>query len=74
MDKPTKVVKEEPRKSLFVLLISGVFFLLIGAVVLFFGSPEREPMVRQAGLVALVIGGLAILFYLIARRQKIKRR
>lgn len=74
MDTPKRVIKDEPRKSLFVLFIVSGFFLLIGAVVLIFGSPEREPVIAQAGIVSLAIGGLGYLLYVIARRHEIKRR
>lgn len=74
METPKRVVKDEPRKSLFVLFIISGFFMIIGAVVLIFGSPEREPIIAQAGIVSLVIGGLGYLLYVIARRHEIKRR
>lgn len=74
MDDPERVIKKEPRKSLFVLFAASAFFLVIGLVVLFFGSPEREPMVRQSGIVALIIGGLGFLLYVIARRHEKKRQ
>ena len=74
MDDPKRVIKKEPRKSLFVLLAASAFFLLIGLVVLIFGSPEREPTIANVGVVSLVISGLAFLLYVIARRHEKKRK
>lgn len=74
MDTPKHVVKDEPRKSLFVLIAASSFFTLIGLVVLLFGSPEREPIIRQSGTASLVIGILGFVLYVIARRHERKAR
>lgn len=74
MESPKRVVKDEPRKSLFVLIAASLFFTLIGLVVLIFGSPDREPIIGQAGTLSLVIGALGFVLYVIARRHEAKAR
>lgn len=69
MESPKKVVKNEPRKSLIVLFIMGVVSIVIGTFILF--GPDNGPsgMGGGAGWVMIMVGIVAIVFYLFGRKS-----
>lgn len=70
MESPKKVVKREPRKSLIVLFIMGIVSIVLGTFILF--GPDSSPsgMSGGAGWVMIMVGVIAIMFYLFGRKSR----
>ena len=72
MENPKDVVKHEPRKSLIILCLAGVFSIVVGIVVLIgLGSGESQ-MGGGAGWVMIACGVLCIGFYVYGRKTRKK--
>lgn len=68
MENPKRVVKNEPRKSLFVLFAAGIFTIVVGLIVVIgLGSGDSE-MAEGAGWIMIVIGVLCLGFYVFGRK------
>jgi len=70
MKNPKTVVKHEPRKSLIVLFIMGVVSIVLGTIILLGPGSGPSGMGGGAGWVMIMVGVIAIVFYLFGRKSK----
>jgi len=71
MEDPKKVAKSEPRKSLFILLLAGIYSFILGIIIQFvpLGSGDSG-MAEGVSWIFIVVGLLSIGGYVGARRQR----
>jgi uncharacterized membrane protein HdeD (DUF308 family) len=70
MEDPKTVVKHEPRKSLIVLFIMGAVSIVLGTIILLGPGSGPSGMGGGAGWVMIMVGVIAIVFYLFGRKSK----
>lgn len=74
MEDPKTVIKTEPRKSLLILFLAGVYSVVIGLVVVIgLGSGDTQ-MAEGAGWIMIICGILSFIYYALARRQTIRQK
>lgn len=69
MEDPKTVVKHEPRKSLIVLFVLGIISIVLGTIILFGPGSGQSGMGGGAGWVMIIVGVIAMGFYLYARKS-----
>lgn len=70
MEDPKTVVKTEPRKSLLILCLSGLYSIIIGVVVLIGLGSGNSQMAEGAGWIMIACGVLSFIYYGLARRTR----
>lgn len=70
MENPKTVIKTEPRKSLLILCLSGVYSLVIGIVVLIGLGSGNSQMAEGAGWIMIVCGIVSFVYYSLARQSR----
>lgn len=70
METPKAVVETEPRKSLLILCLSGLYSLVIGIVVLIGLGSGNSQMAEGAGWIMIICGGLSFAYYVLARQSR----
>lgn len=74
MEDPKTVVKEEPRKSLIVLLIMAAYNFILGGIILIGVPRGTAPIAENVGWVMIVIGVLSVVLYATARHRRLKQK
>jgi uncharacterized membrane protein HdeD (DUF308 family) len=70
MEDPKTVLKQEPRKSLIILFIMGMVSIVLGTIILVGPGSGPSGMGGGAGWVMIMVGVIAIVFYLFGRKSK----
>jgi uncharacterized membrane protein HdeD (DUF308 family) len=70
MESPKKIVKHEPRKSLIILFIMGMVSIVLGIIILVGPGNGPSGMGGGAGWVMIMVGVIAIVFYLFGRKSR----
>lgn len=74
MEDPKTVVKEEPRKSLIVLLIMAAYNFILGGIILIGVPRGTAPIAENVGWIMIVIGVLSVVLYATARHRRLKQK
>ncbi|MDR5898601.1 hypothetical protein QC823_06335 [Halomonas vilamensis] len=74
MEDPKTVVKEEPRKSLIVLLIMAAYNFILGGIILIGVPRGTAPIAENVGWVMMIIGVLSVVLFVVARRHRLKQK
>jgi uncharacterized membrane protein HdeD (DUF308 family) len=70
MEDPKTVIRNEPRKSLIILFIMGLVSIVLGTIILLGPGSGPSGMGGGAGWVMIMVGVIAIGFYLFGRKSR----
>ena len=74
MEDPKTVGKDEPRKSLLVLVVMAAYNLIFGCFILIGVPRGNAPIATNVGWVMIVIGVLSLILYATARHRRLKQK